>query len=202
MDAALSRVMALASPAHELILDLEPAVTTRDGRVYQATVVARGAGDGHWNAWLEFVAHASPDVLRTDIETHQASEADLHGWATTLSDVYLQGALDRAHVSSAETTAHRHAIEEAGQPAAPRALDPYAVFALGEHALRRELQLFRRARLLSLIIDCDLNPRGLDVSRFTKAQLVTFIVTAIEVRQSRAGRRDARPGPRSDHNTL
>jgi hypothetical protein len=64
--------------AHEIVLDLEPAVTTEDGRAYRASLVARAAADGHWNAWLEFVAMDSQDVLRTDVETHQATEADLH----------------------------------------------------------------------------------------------------------------------------
>ena len=68
------------------------------------------------------------------------------------------------------------------------ALDPFELFALGEHVLRRELQLFRRATLLALIINHDLNPRALDLSTFTKAQLVAFIVTAIEARQARTDR--------------
>jgi hypothetical protein len=114
-------------------------VSTADGRRSRVSVVARAAADGHWNAWLEFVAEGSQDVLRTDIETHQATEADLHRWA------------------------------------------------LGEHVLRRELQLFRRATRLALIINYDLNARSLDVSRFTEAQLVAFIVTAVEVRQTRIG---------------
>jgi hypothetical protein len=176
------------SSAHELILDLEPAVSTSDGRLYGASVVARAAEDGHWNAWLEFVARGSQEVLRTEIETHQASEADLHGWAMTLSDVYLRGALDRALVSAPETAAHRRAVAQASASrgrSGATALDPFELFAVGEHVLRRELQLFRRSTLLALIINHDLNPRGLDLSRLTKAQLVVFIVTAVEVRQAR-----------------
>jgi hypothetical protein len=186
----------MGSTSHEFVLDLLPPVTTGDGRLYRATVVARAAEDGHWNGWLEFVAHGSQDVLATDIETHQASEGDLHHWASTLSNVYLRGAVDRARVSKPETTAHHRAVDVAAMPAAhaaTNALDPFELFALGEHVLRRELQLFRRATLLSLIIRHDLNPRALDVSTFTKAQLIAFIVTAIEVCRSRR----ARPGSRT-----
>lgn len=177
----------MSRSAHEIVLDLEPAVTTEDGRAYRASLVARAAADGHWNAWLEFVAMDSQDVLRTDVETHQATEADLHHWATTLGDVYLRGALGRALVSPAETVAHRRAVAQAAGSTHGVAdvLDPFELFALGEHALRRELLLFRRATLLALIINHDLNPRALDVSTFTKPQLVTFIVTAVEVRQAR-----------------
>lgn len=174
--------------AHELVLDLEPAVTAENGLLHRATVVARAAPDGHWNAWLEFVSPDSQDVLRTGIETHQATEIDLHHWATTLSDVYLRGALDRALASAAETVAHRRAVAQAANEkrgvVAP--IDPFELFALGEHVLRRELQLFRRATLLALIINYDLNPRALDLSKFTKEQLVTFIVTAVEVQQARS----------------
>ena len=182
---------------HELVLDLEPAVTTEKGLMYRATVIARAAPDGHWNAWLEFGSPDSQDVLRTGIETHQATEADLHRWATTLSDVYLRGALDRARVSSAETAVHRRAAAQAAggdRRAMADAFDPFELFALGAHVLRRELQLFRRATLLAMIINNDLNPRALDLSRFTKAQLVAFIVAVIEARQPRTdGNHTRRP---------
>jgi hypothetical protein len=174
--------------AHELVLDLEPAMMTEKGLVYRVTVVARAAPDGHWNAWLEFVSPDSHDVLRTGIETHQATEADLHRWAMMLSDVYLRGALDRALLSSAETAVHRRAVAQAAggdSRTIAKAFDPFEVFALGEHVLRRELQLFRRATLLALIINHDLNPRALDLSRFTKTQLVAFIVVAIQARHGR-----------------
>lgn len=191
------------TPAHEFVLDLEPAVSS-EGRRYRACVVARAAVDGHWNAWLEFVDDRSSDVLATGIETHQATDADLQHWAMTLGDVYLRGALARATVSPNETLAHRRAVAHSastGTHGAHAALDVFELFALGEHVLRRELQLFRRATLLALIINHDLNPRALDVSRFTKAQLIAFILTAIEVRTARARRvqggtieRDCRAG--------
>lgn len=192
----------MGASARELVLDLEALVTAEDGREYRASVIARPAADGHWNAYLEFVARDSQDVMRTDIETHQATEADLHHWATMLGDVYLRGALDRALASPAETAAHRlavaHAAVETRGVVAP--IDPFELFALGEHVLRRELQLFRRATLLALIINYDLNPRAFDLSKFTKAQLVAFIVTAVEVRQARsnnARRGQQRPNHRA-----
>jgi len=178
----------MASSAHEIVLDLEPAIMADNGLLYRATVVARGAPDGHWNAWLEFVSADVQDVRRTGIETHQATEADLHRWATMLSDVYLRGALNRARVSSAETAVHRRAVAQATRAetrTVAKGFHPFELFALGEHVLRRELQLVKRATLLALIINHDLNPRALDLSRFTKAQLVAFIVTAIEARQGR-----------------
>ena len=58
--------------------------------------------------------------------------------------------------------------------------DPFELFEHGEHVLRRELLLFDRARLRALIRTYKLDPAGLGLAKFTKAQLVTFIVTAIE----------------------
>jgi hypothetical protein len=186
----------MTSAAHEFIIDLEPAISTPERQRYHASVVARAASDGHWNAWLEFVADGTENVLRTDIETHQATDAHLHRWAATLTDVYLQGALGRAQLSPSDTLAHRWALATAavpGQSGVATAFDPFELFALGEHVLRRELQLFHRATLLALIINYDLNPRALNVSTFTKSQLIAFIVTAVEVRESRR----ATPGQRS-----
>src|SRR5688572_17206200 len=100
----------MSESVHEIVLDLEPAVTAENGRLYRPSVVGKAAADGHWNAWLEFVDPGSQEVLRTGIETHQASEADLHHWARTLGDVYLRGALDRAVLSPSETVAHRRAV--------------------------------------------------------------------------------------------
>ena len=159
----------------------------KTGRLYHSSVVAAAAADGHWNVWIEFVDPVSGDVLRTGIETHQTTEADLHHWASVLSDVYLQGALARAAESPRETGIHRRLAARAALSARQdgRALDPFELFAHGEHVLRRELQLFTRTVLRAIVITYGLNPAALDLSRFTKVQLVTFIVTAVEAQHGR-----------------
>jgi len=170
----------------EVILDLAP-VATESGRVYQPSIVATVAADGHWNACLEFVDPHSGDVLRTGIETHQRNEADLHHWASVLSDVYLRGAIDRATVSRGETAIHLRSATQARRTSLEAsALDPFRLFEHGEHVLRRELLLFKRSMLRDLIVTHGLNPAGLDLARLTKAQLATFIVTAIEAQASRS----------------
>jgi hypothetical protein len=165
----------------EVILDLAP-MATDGGRVYHPSIVAAVAADGHWNAWIEFVDPNSGEVLRTGIETHQTHEADLHHWASVLSDVYLRGAVARAAVSRAETAIHRRSDRQARLtgPIEESVPDPFDLFEHGEHVLRRELLLFKPATLRELILTHKLNPAGLDLAKFTKAQLVTFIVTAME----------------------
>jgi hypothetical protein len=129
----------------------------------------------------------SGEVLRTGIETHQANEADLHHWASVLSDVYLCGAIDRATVSRGETAIHRQSATQARRTGVePFALDPFRLFEHGEHVLRRELLLFKPSTLRELILTHGLNPAGLDLAALTKAQLATFIVTAIEAQASRS----------------
>jgi hypothetical protein len=173
----------MSGSLREVILDLAP-VATESGRVYHPSIVAGVAADGHWNAWLEFVDPGSGDVLRTGIETHQANEADLHHWASVLSDVYLQGAVGRATVSRGETAIHRRSANQAKLAGLGASVpDPFELFEHGEHVLRRELLLFKPATLRGLILTHELNPQRLDLAKFTKAQLVTFIVTAIEAQE-------------------
>jgi hypothetical protein len=79
------------------LLQFDESMTGRDGRRYTARVCAGEDDAGHWRAWLEF--HDAQDgarVLRTDFETTQPNRRDTEYWATGLSRVYLEGALDRA----------------------------------------------------------------------------------------------------------
>ena len=77
--------------------------------------------------------------MRTGIETHQANEADLHHWASVLSDVYLQGAIRRATVSRGETETHRRSANQARRTGL--GVSALELFEHGEH-VRRELLLF------------------------------------------------------------
>jgi len=143
----------------EVIVDLSP-MATDTGRVYHPTIVAAVAADGHWNAWIEFVDPDSGYVLRSGIETHLANEADLHHWASVLSDVYLQGAIRRATVSRGETEIHRRSANQARRTGlGASALDPFELFEHGEHVLRRELLLFNRPTLRALILTHTAGPR-------------------------------------------
>lgn len=72
----------------------EPLVTT-DGDIYTMHVYGRQREDGLWEGWIEFVSADEP-VLRTSAETTQPKLADLEYWASGLSAVYFEGALQRA----------------------------------------------------------------------------------------------------------
>ena len=70
-------------------------VTHRDGRSYIAMACGRERDNGQWEAWLEFENVESGEVLRSQRETTQPNQKDAVYWATGLTPVYLEGALDR-----------------------------------------------------------------------------------------------------------
>jgi hypothetical protein len=65
------------------------------GRIYTAQACGQQRDDGRWEDWLEFVPDDMSVVLRTQRETIQRNLADLEYWASGLTPVYLEGALDR-----------------------------------------------------------------------------------------------------------
>src|SRR5437867_907416 len=81
-----------ASLMAEVLLQIDAAITGRDGRSYQPRICGREADDGLWEAWIEFEPKDSATVLRTARESKQPNRADLEYWAGGLTVAYLQGA--------------------------------------------------------------------------------------------------------------
>jgi hypothetical protein len=171
----------------EVIADLETTVTSAQGHEYYVQVAGEQLPTGLWEAWLEFVPlDDTLDVLITKTETTQAAREDLVRWATTLTPVYLQGAFARAvHISDGRSLMRRYDTV-IGDVLVP--FDPFEVFQLGKPELRASLRPLTRPELLAVIREYDLNPAGKSLSRLSDSQLVTFIVTAVEV-QTVQGRR-------------
>jgi len=159
---------------------------------YSARVVGRLADDGLWDGWFEFVPAAHPSkVVASSIESRQHSREQLTYWASGLTVVYAEGALDRAlHPIVVRT--RRTEVPATTEPAArviaapARDLGPEAVmnpFEVGVRSLdvlKQELHALNRPRLLNIITAYDLNPAAEDVSWMSDAQLVTFIAVAVE----------------------
>ena len=178
----------------EVLLSFETPVSDESG-TYHPRVVGRLAEDGMWEGWLEFepLDHAG-DTLIGPVETRQPERGHLEYWATGLTPVYLEGALRRARNPIVVRT--RVAEEPASDEPAPRAvvipppprvlhreavLDPFAVASQsGLDVLEQELHALNRPRLLNIIAEYDLNPAGEDIAWMTDAQLVRFIVVAVE----------------------
>ena len=163
----------------EIIADLETTVTSTDGQEYYVQVVGEQLPSGTWEAWLEFVPlDDEAEVLLTKTETTQPRREDILGWSATLTDTYLQGAFARA-VRDTAGRVLRDYVTDVPDFSAP--LDPFDVLPLGKAALRARLRVLTRPGLLGIIRSYDLNPAGKSLTRLTDAQLVTFIVTAVEV---------------------
>jgi hypothetical protein len=68
----------------------------RNGVEYEASVCAAELPDGLWQAWIEFVPLDGGAAVHTARETTQGNRADVVYWASGLTAIYLEGALDRA----------------------------------------------------------------------------------------------------------
>ena len=62
---------------------------------YRVRVYGHQMADGRWSASLVFVPVGGGRLIATERETTQSTLADLTHWATRLSEVYLEGALQR-----------------------------------------------------------------------------------------------------------
>jgi hypothetical protein len=181
----------------DVLVQFDEPVVGRDGVPYTARVCGREVDGGQWEGWLEFLPRAEGDPQRTGRETTQPNRGDLGYWATGLSRVYLEGALDRAlHpvmisgpsvldleplFSGPADSRERSVVETA-----PRTvLDPFAVYAQGEAILRQELSALSADHLRNIISAYALSPLRRGGNPRSEAELVTQIVSA--VRERRAG---------------
>jgi hypothetical protein len=163
---------------------------------YAARVVGRPAQDGMWEGWLEFIPlePGSGEVVVSSVESRQPERAHLEYWAKGLSVVYAEGSLDRAvhpiavrtrvaerpasHAPAARViTAPVHGVAPGPEPV----LDPFEIGARSLDVLGQELNALNRPRLLNIIDAYDLNPGGEDIAWMSDAQLVRFIVVAVDV---------------------
>lgn len=184
----------------EVLVAFEEPVRDELGH-YRARAVGRLAPDGVWEGWLEFVpVDGSRDVLVSGVESTQPEREHLVYWATGLTPVFLEGALRRARfpvtvrvrtfdVPHSQAPASRGGTTTHIVPPGPEpVLDPFDIGSRNLDQLRRELTALNRPRLLNIIQAFDLNPGGGEIGWMSDAQLVHFIVVAVEARLARRAR--------------
>ena len=174
----------------EVFRSLERPVRHARG-TYAARVIGRLAVDGMWDGWLEFrpLDPGPSEVVVTPVQSRQPNRQTLEYWASGLSGVYAERALDRA-LNPVSVSVHVSPAPASRGPSAPSArehspqavLDPFAVGSRSLDILLQQLHALSRPRLLNIIAAYDLSPAGKDVSEMTDPQLVTFIVIAVEAR--------------------
>jgi len=69
---------------------------TAGARIYRPRAYGDPRPDGMWDGWLVFFPLDGGRAIATDRETTQTSFEALVHWASTVGEVYLVGALDRA----------------------------------------------------------------------------------------------------------
>jgi len=80
----------------EVLARFNDVVADGEGRRYRAQACGAPNADGLWDGWIEFVPLDGGTVLRSPRETTQPNGRDAAYWASGLTAIYLEGALDRA----------------------------------------------------------------------------------------------------------
>jgi hypothetical protein len=174
------------------LIRFDTPVTHRDGRQYRAQACGRERDNGQWEAWLEFEDTETGEILRSQRETTQPNERDSVYWATGLTPVYLEGALDRIlhppRIRETEPLSPPHF----GGPA-PRArvrvtehsdrepvLNPFSVYEKNPDLLAQELTALRGWHLKQIIRDFDLvDERDVQLDALTEPELGSLIMQRV-----------------------
>jgi hypothetical protein len=166
-----------------------------DGRIYTAQACGRDREDGRWEGWFEFLAHDGSGVLRSERETTQPTFADLEYWASGITPVYLEGALERTLTPPPvvveppltqsvydEPAPTKQPVTVPATETAP-VLNPFSVYAKGEVLLRRQLAALPPWHLRAIIVAYDFaDPTEIDLEALTATELIELIVGAVRTR--------------------
>jgi hypothetical protein len=146
----------------ETLLQYQNPVIATDGTEYQARACGSPMRGGTWQGWIEFVPIAGGDPLRTARETTQPNRTDTEYWATGVSSVYLEGALQRALAKPAETEVLPMQPTIFPGPAPSNVvpaengtvaiLDPFSVYRKGEGLLRKQLGALSTWHLVNIAV--------------------------------------------------
>jgi hypothetical protein len=168
-----------------------------NGLFYTARACGSKATDGLWQGWVEFTPIDGGSTIRSPRETTQPNRVDTEYWATGLTTVYLEGALQRALPGPSPVRPVRNerpAFEEplSGARHAVRgsresALDPFSVYEKGESLLRKQLGALSAWHLVNIADAYDLTDEPLDsLNQRSSGYLVEVIVGAVRDRQNLA----------------
>ena len=150
------------------------------------------ADDGRWEGWIEFTDVETGAVIRSARETTQPSRDDAMYWATGLTRVYLEGALDRALSPVRRVEPPQVDVEPAFDSPAPptvadrapvarAVLDPFEVYVQGERVLRQELSALDIDHLRAIIRAYGLEG-GVAAQSPVSTVLVEYIVAEVRAR--------------------
>jgi hypothetical protein len=176
----------------EVLAQFADPVAGPDGRAYRAQACGAPMPGGVWEGWIEFAPIGGGTALRSPRETTQPNRKDAVYWATGLTAIYLEGALDRALnpiVRRTPVVAEplfdgpapdiTVPVERHG-PVSEAVLDPFSVFEKGEVLLRKELGALSPWHLVNIVRAYRLSAEPLDaLNRMPAAALIDIIVEGV-----------------------
>jgi hypothetical protein len=178
----------------EVLVEFTEPVVAKDGSTYVARACGSEMDNGMWQGWLEFLPIESGEAVRSSRETTQPNRQDTEYWATGLTAVYLEGALDRAMNPLTKAPA-RPAPEPvfntpapaiaAAPPSGDSVLNPFSVYRKGESLLRSQLSALSAWHLVNIIAAYDLSEQApADLAVTPAPVLVELIVSSVRERAS------------------
>ena len=176
----------------EVLVQFSDVVVGANGARFRARACGAPVESGQWHGWLEFIDADTGSAVRSRRETTQPNKTDAVYWATGLTPVYLEGALERARHPTTRAVAAPvapPAFDEAAPDLAPEPpvadsiLNPFSVYRKGEALLRRQLEAFSVWHLVNIIRDHQLSDvPSATLNLMAAGDLIELIVAAVKVR--------------------
>ena len=181
-------------PWQKSIVQFTEPVVSDDGTLYVARACGNEMPDGLWQGWIEYLPVGDGEPVRSGRETTQPKRDDLIYWATGLTAVYLEGALDRAlkpAVRAPDPVIPPPVFDTpAGEDLPPRpaheaVLNPFSVYRKGESLLRRQLSALSEWHLVNIIAAYNLSDVSeAELNRMPAAGLIELIVSNVRATES------------------
>ncbi len=176
----------------EVLVEYSDVVISAGTSRYMARACGTAVESGHWHGWLEFIDLDTGDAVRSPRETTQPNKTDTVYWATGLTPIYLEGALQRALHPIFRAAPRDPATPVFDGPApdlvpeppvADSILNPFSVYRKGEALLRRQLGAFSVWHLVNIVRDHELSDLSAATLNAMRADdLIELIVAAVRAR--------------------
>ena len=174
----------------EVLSQFTSILLDNNGVRYRAQACGAPMEDGKWQGWIEFSPLEGGAPIRSGRETTQPNRIDTVYWASGLTPVYLEGALERALnplvVRDAEPAAPEFKNPAplthiaTGVPIREAVLNPYSVVEKGEGLLRNQLGALSAWHLVNIIEAYRLSDEPSAVlSRLSPGALIEIIAAAV-----------------------
>ena len=186
----------------ETLLQFPASVIGPDGTEYEARACGGPREDGTWQGWIEFIPLGAGKPVRSPRETTQPNRTDTLYWASGLTPIYLEGALQRAlrPATAVPVMPPQPSVFSAPAPSMNRPmavepssiLDPFSVYQKGEALLRKELGALSAWHLVNIVRAYRLSDGdAATLNRLPSAELIELIVAGVRANEP-AGPRHAR----------